>query len=123
MKQRSYLIAFAVIGLVLAACATVEPEFADDWTLSDYFRAGQTAYAEQGNADLAIAYYEEIFSRFPDTQRLVEADYEIGFVLYKKGSTDEAAARFERVLSYYPNPDIAQWPKVLAEKLLREIEG
>ena len=75
----------------------------------------------------ALLYYETFLERFPtDLQKIVEAEYEIGFIHYKMGDTERASLLFNNLLDRYKaegSEVLPRWPQTLAEKVLSNIEG
>ncbi|GAB4221577.1 MAG: hypothetical protein Kow009_11480 [Spirochaetales bacterium] len=89
----------------------------------------QRAQEESDNYrwDNALLYYETFLERYPnDLPNVLAARYEIAFIHYKKGQYAEAKKLFEELLETYKQFDnplsVPQWPKVLAEKVLKKIE-
>ncbi len=118
-------IVLAIIAL-FGGCTTTPEDIPDTLTQPEYFQQAQEA-VEVRDWDTALAYYEAAIERFPqDTETVVAAEYEIAFIAYKRGLLDEAAQGFRSVLERYDEgvgPQIPDWPKILSEKLLAEIEG
>lgn len=89
----------------------------------------QRAQEESDNYrwDNALFYYKTFLERYPDDlPNLLAARYEIAFILYKKEQYAESKKLFEELLETYKKFDnplsVPQWPKVLAEKVLRKIQ-
>ena len=115
--------------LILAffvACTTAPEDIPETLTQPEYFQQAQEA-VEVRNWDAALAYYRAVIERYPqDTETVVAAEYEIAFIAYKRGLTEEAADGFRSVLERYEEgvgPQMPEWPRILSEKLLAEIEG
>lgn len=115
-----------VLVVAIVSCATVPQEIPDTLSQPEYFQRAQEA-VEVRDWNTALAYYNAVIDRFPeDLSTVVSAEYEIAFVAYKRGFESEAAEGFRDLLERYNDggiADLPEWPKVLAEKLLREIEA
>jgi peptidyl-prolyl cis-trans isomerase C len=63
----------------------------------------------EGNPRRRIELYEEIVARFPDFERLIDAQFMIGFIRSEElRDTLGAAAAFEKVIEIDPDSDLAQ---------------
>ncbi len=115
----------AAVLTIFGACTGTPDEISGDLSPVEFFQKAQEA-ATGGRYDQAITYYEKFLETYPaDETRGVEAEYEIAFLLYKKGETAEAKTRFEALLDKYRSEAAAaypQWPRVLAAKVLDSIE-
>lgn len=118
-------IAACFIVFLFAGCASAPEEISADLSPAEYFQKGQEA-ANAGRYDQAEGYYRMFLQNYPDDRaRGVEAEYEIAFLAYKRGETEEAARLFEELLDKYRSEEAAaypQWPRVLAAKVLDSIE-
>ena len=119
--KRALLLLAVVVGF--AACKSVPTEIPDDLSQAELIQLAQES-ADGESWEAALAYYQALLNRFPqDKDATVSAQYEMAFIEYKRGNTDEARAGFERILGLYDfeGNTLQQWPKVLAEQLLSEI--
>lgn len=120
MKRPLFLL---VASLAVLGCATVPTEIPDDLSQAELIQRAQES-ADLENWDAAQEYYQAVLDRFPqDRVATVTAIYEIAFIDYKKGDLEEAGSGFERLLGMYDfeGDVLPAWPKVLAEKLMEEI--
>ncbi|MBN1685884.1 MAG: hypothetical protein JW852_04470 [Spirochaetales bacterium] len=123
MKKTTF---FAVLTalLVLTACRSTPESVPQDLKPRDYFRLAQEAVVERRDYDTALLYYRTFLERYPDDiQRAIEAEYEIAFIRYKQNDP-RAEQLFSELLARYEEAGaelLPGWPKVLAEKLLKEI--
>jgi outer membrane protein assembly factor BamD len=122
MKRASVLLSIFVL---FAACQSVPTEIPDDLTMSELVQLAQEA-ADDENNEAAIAYYQAVLERFPqDAVASTTARYEIAFLQYKNGELESARAGFEALLGLYDFDQgvLPLWPKVLAEKLIAEMDA
>lgn len=81
--------------------------------------------SDQGRYEQALAYYDEFIRRYPDDPgSIVEAEYEIAFIAYKRDQLSQARQGFEEILAQYESSDsgrLPAWPRVLSEKLIERI--
>lgn len=116
-----------IIFLMLAGCKGVPKEIPDDLQPEEYFKNAQSAVVDWGNYNAALFYYEEFIKKFPDMQgKIVEAEYEIAFIYYKKKNYSESEKRFNLILDKYKTAESAyypDWPRILSEKILEKIES
>ena len=120
MKRAAVLL--AIIAL-FAACKSVPTEIPDDLSKAELIQLAQES-ADSERWDAAIAYYQAVLDRYPqDRGATVTAQYEIAFIRYKEGKTEEAQALFEQLLGLYDfeGDTLPQWPRVLAERLVAEM--
>jgi outer membrane protein assembly factor BamD (BamD/ComL family) len=119
------LLALLTLG-ALASCQTTYPDIPDGFSAAEYFQQGQEAAAAE-RWRLALYYYESFVEQFPgDTQNVVAAEYEIAFLNYKMGNTDEAIQLFEALIDRYETEEganLPEWPEVLSQRLLSELRG
>jgi len=116
------LIVLAVVALL--GCQTVPTEIPDVLSQAELIQRAQES-ADQENWDAALAYYQAIIDRFPeDRSATATARYEMAFIEYKRGDLDAAQAGFEELLGMYDfeAETVPAWPRVLAIRLLAEIE-
>lgn len=114
------------LSLTLASCATPPPVSTEGLTAPEIIQRAQESY-DSGFFENAIKYYTSIIDRFSsDAQYLCQAEYEIGFILYKLGRYEEAKAKLGSLLARYDSgPDARLLPsqfKILAEKVLKKVE-
>jgi outer membrane protein assembly factor BamD (BamD/ComL family) len=122
MKRVVLLLAIIV---VFAACKTAPTDIPDDLSQAELIQLAQES-SDSDNWDAALAYYQAVLDRFPQDQgATVTAQYEMGFIEYKRGNNAEAQAIFEQLLGLYDfqGETLPQWPRVLAERLLAEISA
>ena len=123
MMKRVVLV--LAVSLVILSCRTVRADIPDDLTQAELIQQAQEA-ADQENWEAALAYYQAVVDRFPqDRAATVAARYEMAFIEYKRGNLEAAEAGFEQVLGVYDfeSEGLPQWPRVLSERLLEEIEA
>ena len=126
-RKNQLSVLFLIISfLILASCKSVPKNVPDDLLPEEFFRLAQTAVVDWSNYNAALFYYNEFINRFPDMRgKVIEAEYEIAFIYYKRKNYDEATRRFNLILEQYQTPNRAyfnEWPKVLSEKILAAIE-
>lgn len=122
--QRRYLSFIALPLLILFGCSTVPSEIDPDLSKAELIQLAQEA-VDAENDDAAIAYYNAIVERFSeDLSALATARYEIAFLHYKRNEMEVARSGFQELLAMYEmsSETIPEWPRVLAQKLLREID-
>jgi len=125
----SLLIGF--LGLIFlissfTACTSPPPVIPEGLTQMQFFQRAQEE-SDNYQWDNALVYYETFLERFPDdTPNVLAARYEIAFIHYKKGQYEESKKLFLDLLETYKkfeNPlAVPQWPRILAEKVLKKIE-
>lgn len=115
----------APAALLLASCQTVPKSIPTTLSESEYFQKGQDA-ASNGNYPAALDYYDTFKQRFPkDQPKIVEADYEIAFIAYKRGRLAKSKQLFEQLVADYKKPGgdaLPRWPLVLSNKLILIID-
>ena len=123
MKMKTIIAAAVMLTLfTIGGCKTVPESIDEDLTPIEYFQLGQEA-SDKSNYEAALLYYKTFIERFPDdSQRIVEAEFEIAFIYHKL--EDEATARemYQAILDKYSQPGaelLPAWPRVLSEKLLK----
>lgn len=122
MKRLSLI---AVAAVVLLGCQTVPTEIPEDLTQAELIQLAQEA-TDQENWEAAQAYYAAMVDRYPnDRAAIATARYEIAFIEYKRGDFDEAERRFEELLGMYDfeRDELPAWPRVLANRVLDEMEA
>lgn len=126
MKQFFVLSALITL-LILSSCATGPVEIEEELAPAEYFQKAQEAAGTRNDYRTALAYYEAFLERYPDNaQQVVEAEYEIAFIHYVQENHDLAEREFRDLLKKYEKSGaetLPQWPKVLAEKLLFDIQA
>ena len=128
-KQKKILRVFlpAILAVfVLSGCTSVPPVIPEDLSQPEFFQKAQEQ-ADNNRWDNALLYYETFLERFPDDlPNVLAARYEIAFVQYKKERYQESKKLFSELLDTYKSFDnplsVPQWPRVLAEKLVRKID-
>ncbi len=123
MKKLTILI---LTILILASCASVQPEIDDTLNPAELFQLAQES-SNKKDYETALRYYEAFISRHSDDiQRLVEAEYEIAFITFKQGNLNRAEELFTDLLARYSGEGaqvLPAWPMVLSKKLLKQIES
>ena len=87
------------------------------------FRLAHDAYSEL-YYDTAIFYYQTILERYPDDRpAAIAAQYELAFIEYKIGNSDDALRQFNALLDEYRRDsiDYPYWVYSLAGKKCAEI--
>lgn len=82
-----------------------------------FFRAASLLRA--GASDAALAGYQEVIDRFPDSAWVAESHYHVGLSLRALGRVREAKERFRYVITTYPGN---RWT-CFADEQLRELNG
>ncbi|MDC7123943.1 MAG: tetratricopeptide repeat protein [Spirochaetales bacterium] len=125
--MKRFTVAIILLAVVLSSCKTTDVEIPEGMTPGEFFVEAQKASSEFNNYDKAIVYYETFISRYPDEPLLiVEAEYEIAFLHYKKGEDEVALQLFNELLEKYKLPEaqiFPAWPEVLAKKIIDKIEN
>jgi len=116
---------FVIFSGILGSCHTVPESISPDLAPNEYFQKGQEAFG-RGYGETALLYYRTFIERYPDmTQKVVEAEYEIAFIIYRSGDAEKARGLFTAILQKYAAPGaevLPAWPRVLSAKLLGMIE-
>ena len=114
------------VFLLITSCNSVPKNIPEDMQPEEYFKNAQSAVVDWGNYRSALFYYNEFIKRFPDMKsKIIEAEYEIAFIYYKKENYYESEKRFKSILESYKTDDAVyypEWPKILTEKILKQIE-
>ncbi len=112
--------------LFLISCNSVPKEIPEDMQPEEFFKNAQSAVVDWGNYRRALFYYNEFIKRYPDMKgKILEAEYEIALIYYKKENYYESEKRFRAILDKYQTDDAVyypEWPKILSEKILKQIE-
>ena len=123
MKKLTILI---LTLLILASCASVQPEIDDTLNPVELFQLAQES-SNKKDYETALRYYEAFISNHSDDiQRLIEAEYEIAFITFKQGNLSRAEELFTDLLDRYTGDGsqvLPAWPMVLSKKLLKQIES
>ncbi len=111
--------------LIIASCTSSPAEIDETLNPAELFQLAQEASNDK-DYDTALKYYEVfVKNHSDDIQKLVEAEYEIAFIAYKKGELDRSKVLFEELLDRYSGEGasvLPGWPMILSRKLLKEIE-
>ena len=100
---------FAAILGSLGSCQTEPESISSDLAPNEYFQEGQEAFGKSHN-ETALLYYRTFVERYPDmTQKVVEAEYEIAFIIYKSGELEKAGNLFSAILDKYNAPGTGCW--------------
>ena len=125
MKQ-FLLLLLAAVFLFLSSCNTVPKNIPENMQPEEYFKNAQAAVVDWGNYKRALFYYNEFIKKYPDMQgKIIEAEYEIAYIYYKKDNYYESEKRFNSILEKYQSDYAAlypEWPKILSEKIIIKIE-
>ena len=123
--MRRFLPLVLAAGLALTACQSVPKSIATDLAPNEYFQVAQQ-YSDRGNYKAARFYYDTFMQRYPDdASRIVEAQYEIGFLYYRMRDYAKSRELFVQLVDRYKQPasdTLPRWPLVLANKLINEID-
>jgi outer membrane protein assembly factor BamD (BamD/ComL family) len=119
-------IAFAVLTALMVSCISTGPiEIPDGLTAAELIQRGQEA-SDRYNYNVSIQYYEAVIERFPyDTDNVIAAEYEIGFIHYKQKNYIQAKKELNQVLAHYNIPDQELLPaqfKILSNIVLGKIK-
>lgn len=109
------------------ACQTSEVEVSDETSAEKIIQLGQEASGANRYIE-AKAYYETLIERYgSNIQYMVVGTYEIALINQKQNNLKEARQGYNEVLGYYEDSAQAallpEWPRVLADKKLKEIES
>ncbi len=120
------LLGIPLFLLVLGSCSSTPPVIPEGLTPMQFFQRAQEE-SDNYRWDNALLYYKTFLERYPDDlPNVLAARYEIAFIHYKKEQYAESKKLFEELLETYKkfeNPlAVPQWPRVLAEKVLRKIQ-
>jgi len=120
------LTAITLAILILASCTSSPAEIDETLNPAELFQFAQEA-SNNKDYETALKYYEVFVKNYSDdTQRLVEAEYEIAFITYKQGDLGTAKVLFTELLDRYSGEGasvLPGWPMILSKKLLKEIES
>lgn len=84
---------------------------------AQYYRA--ETYAEEGDAETALAEYARVLELYPNSRRAPTALYKSGRIERERGNTDDARTYFNRVIQGYPDSDEVE----LARRELARLDG
>jgi len=109
------------------SCESVPKSVDQSWTKEMFFKQAQEA-VDNDQLSTALFYYEVFLVRFPeDHAKVIAAEYESAILQKKLGAEDLAINGLKRVLEKYETSTyVILYPpryKVLAEKVLAELEG
>lgn len=114
------------VFLFLVSCNSVPKDIPDDMQPEEYFKKAQSSVVDWGNHRRALFYYNEFIKKFPDMKgKIIEAEYEIALIYYKKENFYESEKRFRSILDSYETSEAVyypEWPKILSEKIMKQIE-
>jgi len=123
MKKLIYLL---LTILIISSCTTAGLVINDSLSPAELFQMAQKASNDK-KYDTAVKYYEVFINRYSDdTQKLVEAEYEIAFINFKQGNLPRAKELFTALLDRYSaggTQVLPAWPMILSKKLLKEIDS
>ncbi len=123
MKKLIYLL---LTVFIISSCTTTALVIDENLGSAELFQKAQKASNDK-QYDTAIKYYEVFINKHSDdTQRLVEAEYEIAFINFKQGNLSKAKELFTALLDRYSGEGIQvlpAWPMILSKKLLKEIDS
>ena len=112
--------------IIITSCASTPKEIDETLNPAELFQLAQEA-SNNKDYDTALEYYDVFVKHHSDDiQRLIEAEYEIAFIAYKKGEIDTAAELFTELLDRYSGEGasvLPGWPMILSQKLLNQIEN
>ncbi len=125
MKRVLPLILTSVF-MILLSCNSVPRKIPEDMQPEEFFKNAQSAVVDWGNYKRALLYYNEFIKRYPDMKgKILEAEYEIALIYYKKENYHESEKRFNEILEKYKTDDAVfyqEWPKILSEKILKKMK-
>ncbi|MFW6089286.1 MAG: tol-pal system protein YbgF [Gemmatimonadota bacterium] len=84
---------------------------------AQYYRA--ETYAEEDEAEAALAEYARVLELYPNSRRAPTALYKSGRIEAERDNTDDARAYFNRVIQGYPDSDEVE----LARRELARLDG
>ncbi len=119
MMRRIAFAACTVMALVLFGCASsAAPVPTADLSSAELFQTAQDA-GDKGDYSLAIQYYQQFQTRFPqDVVHQVWAEYEIAMLYHKMGNNAKAIELFDALLARYAaGEQLPDAPRILAEKV------
>ncbi len=128
MKKTTSIAIFTFISLLVffSGCKTAPVVIPDEMTPAEFFQKAQEA-SNNGKYGTALSYYNTFLERYPDdSQRGVEAEYEIAFIAFKQHDYTKAEKLFNEILGKYSTESsqvLPAWPKILSQKVLSEMEG
>jgi len=113
-----------LLGLLalIVSCSSTPIVIDEGLSPNEFFQRAQKYFSEKEDYDSALLYYKTFTERFPeDTQRLVEAEYEIAYIYYVMNDYAAASNLFTELLAKYQGDGakvLPKWPRILSEKLL-----
>lgn len=123
LRRTGFLV--GAILLLFAACESVPDEIPEDLSPAEMFQRAQEA-VDESHWDTALRYYEEFILRYPDERgMIVEAEYEIAFITYKKEQYQDALDKFRAILADYEadnSGELPEWPEILSLRLIEIVE-
>jgi outer membrane protein assembly factor BamD (BamD/ComL family) len=116
----------ACLLVFFSSCKSFDSTVNQEWDGENFFVAAQDA-SDNDNYDQALFYYQVFLTRYPENFRKVAAaQYEIGFIYYKKGQYKQARQVLEAVLELYAtSPYIIYMEeryKTLSEIVIKNID-
>lgn len=84
---------------------------------AQFYRA--ETFAEEGEAETALAEYARVLELFPNSRRAPTALYKSGRIERERGNADDARTYFNRVIQGYPDSDEVE----LARRELARLDG
>ncbi len=114
---------FTSIVLAFVGCATpAPPSPTESLTAPELFQRAQDA-ADKGSYSVAIQYYDQVKTRYPDdTAHQAWAQYEIAMLYHKMGNNTKAIELFDALLARYAAGEaLPDAPRVLAQKVRDEL--
>lgn len=117
------LLLLCLAVMASGGCATISETLNDDQTQEELFRLAQDAY-NGTRYELALIYYDSIVDRFnADRAIRVSAEYEMAYIHFHTGNTEEAKAQFATLLAEYRlNPvGFPRWVFVLTSSIYDQL--
>jgi len=116
-----------ILMALFMSCESVPQSVDQTWTEEMFFKQAQEA-VDNDLLSTALFYYEVFLVRFPeDHAKVIAAEYETAILHKKLGAEDLAITGLKKVIEKYETSTyVILYPpryKVLAEKVLAELEG
>ena len=90
----------SAVFLVLISCNSVPKNIPEDMQPEEYFKNAQSAVVDWGNYKRALFYYNAFIEKYPDMKgKILEAEYEIALIYYKKENYYESEKDSEAYLT------------------------